>query len=151
MRNRHPLRAFLLLPLQDKWLVVQTIVIILLVKGGLRTLRFHTFRRFFARLVNNVPCREYPDLEMIGKAVWAVNACTQHCPLWGTCLVRALAAKLVLALYGHETVLHIGVQLPTLGALQAHAWLTSHDEIIIGEMQSDPYTPLWVWQTSDDV
>lgn len=131
--------------------MVQTIVIILLVKGGLRTLRFHTFWRSFARLVNDVPRRKHPDPEMIGKAVWAVNACTQHRPLQGTCLVRALAANLVLAMYGHETVLHIGVQLPTPGALQAHAWLTSHDEIIIGEVQSDPYTPIWVWQTSDDV
>ena len=151
MRNRHLLRAFLLLPLRDKWLMVQTIVIILLVKGGLRTLRFHTFRRSLARLVNDVPRRKHPDPEMIGKAVWAVNVCTQHRLLQGACLVRALAAKLLLAMHGHETVLHIGVQLPTRGALQAHAWLTSDDEIIISGVPSDPYTPIWVWQTSDDL
>lgn len=47
------------------------------------------------------------------------------------CLPRALAARLLLAWYGHEAELHLGVKREN-GALLAHAWVTCEGNVSIG-------------------
>jgi hypothetical protein len=47
------------------------------------------------------------------------------------CLPRALAARLLLAWYGHEAELHLGVKREH-GSLLAHAWVTCNGNISIG-------------------
>jgi Transglutaminase-like superfamily len=53
------------------------------------------------------------------------------------CLPRALAGSVILARYGHDTKLRIGVRRPTDDAFEAHAWLERDGEILVGGPATD--------------
>ena len=59
-----------------------------------------------------------------------------------TCLTQALAARVLLARYGHSAVVRIGVRRDTLGAFKAHAWTEVGGVPVIGGEEIDSYTPL---------
>lgn len=65
----------------------------------------------------------------IGRAVLTAS---RHVPWQAVCLPQALAAKLMLALRGQGSVLHLGARLDESGALAAHAWLTCDSNIVTG-------------------
>ena len=72
---------------------------------------------------------------------WAVNAADGATPGDRSCLVRALVAEAMLERRGHETVLRFGVN----GAdrdMEAHAWLESGGEIIVGGEAREEYSRL---------
>ncbi len=51
---------------------------------------------------------------------------------WPTCLVRALAARRLLARHGHASELRLGVARPAEGRFGAHAWLECGGVAIVG-------------------
>jgi transglutaminase superfamily protein len=63
-------------------------------------------------------------------------------PRGSNCLVRALAAGIVLKRYGYPSELKIGVTRPVSGRFEAHAWLESGGNVVIGGAQLDQYVPL---------
>ena len=84
------------------------------------------------------PCR--PDLaRRIGRAVLTAS---RHVPWQAACLPQALAAKLMLALRGQGSALHLGARLDEGGDLAAHAWLTCGGNIVTGGAGLPGYTPL---------
>lgn len=81
-----------------------------------------------------------PDLaRQMGRAVLTAS---RHVPWQAACLPQALAAKLMLALRGHGSALHLGAKLDEGGALAAHAWLTCGGDIVTGGAGLPGYTPL---------
>lgn len=63
----------------------------------------------------------------------------------GTCLIRALALQRFLALHGCSSELRIGVA-PGSTGLQAHAWLTDGQRILIGGgEEAETFTVLTTW------
>jgi hypothetical protein len=58
------------------------------------------------------------------------------------CLVRALAARWMLAALGHPSELRIGVAKAPGGKFSAHAWLESEGEIVIGGAEAESFTAL---------
>ena len=49
-----------------------------------------------------------------------------------TCLTQAAAAHYLLALYGHQSLIRVGVKPDTDNRFTAHAWLLHNDSIILG-------------------
>ena len=76
------------------------------------------------------------------RIAWAVTATSRVVPGGSNCLVRALAAGIVLKRYGYASELKIGVMKPVGGRFEAHAWLESGGRVIIGDFQLDQYVPL---------
>lgn len=68
-----------------------------------------------------------------------------------TCLVRALAARRVLARRGCPTALYLGVRRPgrletsLSGPLEAHAWLVCGSRVVTGRAERDRHAPLAVF------
>jgi len=58
-----------------------------------------------------------------------------------TCLVRSLAARLLLGWTGHESRLRIGVARPGQAGLQAHAWVECEGVTVIGAAVDADFTP----------
>lgn len=75
----------------------------------------------------------------VGRAVLTAS---RHVPWQAACLPQALAAKLMLALRGQGSALHLGARLDEGGALAAHAWLTCEGKIVTGGSGLPGYTPL---------
>jgi Transglutaminase-like superfamily len=76
------------------------------------------------------------------RVVWAILATGRRLRRWSTCLVRALAAEMIVA-DGRDLVLTIGVK-RTGRLVDAHAWLARGDRVLVGET-ADEFAPLVVW------
>jgi hypothetical protein len=136
------LREFFRLPSDEQWLLVKAALLLGGIKLGLRVLSFRALRGVVERLVE-VPVRlRKEDQDSVQKVVWAVELASLYVPTTGTCLVRALAAQVLLARRGHPTLLHIGVARKGGEGLQAHAWLESGGKVVIGGHELGHYTPL---------
>jgi len=75
------------------------------------------------------------------EIVLAVGRVSNAIPFTSNCLVRAMAAKVVLARHGYAANLRFGVAHPNDG-LKAHAWLECDGQIVIGDFPSGDYAPL---------
>ncbi len=80
--------------------------------------------------------------ELAPRVGRAVLTASRHVPWQAACLAQALAAKLMLALRGQGSALHLGAKLNEGGALAAHAWLTCGGDIVTGGAGLPGYTPL---------
>ena len=76
------------------------------------------------------------------RIAWAVECVSRVVPRGNNCLVRALATGIVLKRYGYPSELKIGVMKPAGGRFEAHAWLESGGNVVIGDFQLDHYVPL---------
>jgi hypothetical protein len=85
-----------------------------------------------------VPTPESPPLRDI---IWAVASASRFVP-GASCLTRAMVAQMMLARFGRTSRLHIGVARARDGRLEAHAWLESGGEVVIGREQWQRFTPL---------
>jgi Transglutaminase-like superfamily len=59
-----------------------------------------------------------------------------------TCLTQALAGQALLASYGHDARLKVGVARDDAGAFSAHAWLELDATPILGERGIEQFTPM---------
>jgi transglutaminase superfamily protein len=72
----------------------------------------------------------------------AITRAARHIP-GATCLVQAITLCRLLDREGYDSVLRVGVQPPSAGRLEAHAWVECEGEIILGGRNSaDLYTAL---------
>ena len=62
---------------------------------------------------------------------WALSRASQLVP-GATCLVQALAGKVVFSLAGYESTVKIGVRKDEDEGIWAHAWLISGREVVVG-------------------
>lgn len=88
------------------------------------------------------PAAGLPRPELASRIGRAVLTASRHLPWQAACLPQALAAKLMLALRGQGSALHLGAKLDEGGGLAAHAWLTCGGDIVTGGAGLPGYTPL---------
>jgi hypothetical protein len=136
------LHKLLRLPAGERWLLVRAALLLVAMKLGLWLLPFRTLRRLLAtfavtptRVLEAEPFSNH-------KVAWAVETVARHMPLASTCLTQAMTAQVLLARRGYSALLHIGVLRDDKGNLQAHAWVESEDEVVIGGCELKRYTPL---------
>ena len=80
------------------------------------------------------------------RIAWAIEATGRRLGRLSTCLIRALVAEFVLDSSGGPVSLTIGVRRTVTGTLEAHAWLTRQDRVLVGAT-ADEYVPLVTWTT----
>lgn len=116
----------------DRRLLIEATLLLGMVAPGLRLLPFETVRRLMARAAQTLARSQKSDDDAAKRAVWAVMAASRYVPRAGVCLTQALAAQTMLARRGHPALLRIGVVKDEERRLQAHAWLESGGEVVIG-------------------
>ena len=130
------------LPRAEKRLLVEAIFTVGAIRVGLWLLPFRTLRRLLKSINRKNLEMQGEDLAQIEKAVWAVGAVSRYVPM-ATCLTQALAAQILLSRRGCPVRLHIGVAKSQKGRLEAHAWVESQGQVIIGGSKDLPlYTVL---------
>jgi hypothetical protein len=75
---------------------------------------------------------------------WAVRAVSQYVPR-ATCLTQALVLHILLRREGLQSRIRIGVS-KDAGHFEAHAWVESQDQVVIGDSGLQRYTPMMVWE-----
>lgn len=76
------------------------------------------------------------------RIAWAVIAMSRFVPDGSNCLIRALASARMLRRYGYDATLQIGVTKAANGGINAHAWLESGGQVVIGGFVLDRYVTL---------
>lgn len=62
-----------------------------------------------------------------------VTAAARYVPN-GSCLPQAIAGQMLLSWRGYRSEIHLGVRAGQGGGLAAHAWLTSDDVVVVGDL-----------------
>lgn len=138
-------RKFLLLSGSERGLLIKAVLLLAAIKLGLWLLPFETLLRFLVGISGSpidAPSGTSEARTFASEVVWAIETASEYTPGSKTCLVRALAAQVLLARWGYPALLHIGVLKGEGGQLQAHAWLESEGEVLIGGEEAGSFTPL---------
>ena len=131
MLNR--LRKYLRLAAPDRRLLLEAALLQAAVRVALWCMPARTLRRS--------PRPASRDSQpAVSQLAWAVNAASSVIPR-STCLVRALAARRLLARHGYPSTLRLGVA-RTPSGLAAHAWLDHAGGTLIGGGEAGRYTAL---------
>jgi hypothetical protein len=76
----------------------------------------------------------------IRRIAQAVGRVSRHTPWSNTCLVQAIAAKMMLQRRGVPSTLYLGVMKPEATRFAAHAWLRSGSVILTGALGRERFT-----------
>lgn len=138
MRRMH---KFFRLPWEDRLLLVESAFLLAAIRVGLRLLPFKSLLGLLARATPaRRPSRD-SDEAFSDKAAWAVGVAKYYLPGAYTCLVQALAAKVIFSRRGHPAYLRLGVDRRGEGQFQAHAWLESQGRVVVGGEELYRYAP----------
>ena len=132
------LRSVLALSTRERLLVMEAAVLLVGVGAAVRVVAYTRVRALLGSLPAPLPESD-TDPEDVR---WAVDAADGAVPGDRSCLVRALVAEALLGRRGHETALRFGVDDAEDTDLEAHAWLESGGEIIVGGENREAYTRL---------
>jgi hypothetical protein len=137
------LRKFLRLRAAERRLLITSTLLLCGVKVGLKLLPFQTLRRLLGKLsVSPSGSRDTREPCPVETVVWAVESAGRLVPRVSTCLTQALTAQLLLIHRGHPALIHIGAVRGEGGEFQAHAWVESRGEVLIGGHELERYTTL---------
>lgn len=112
---------------------------LVLLKLTIRMLPFNKFVHFFRFLIRSHKNYAYTS-ERIFEITHNVQVVSNHLVFHSTCLVQALATKLLLR-FDKNIVLIIGVCMHN--GFEAHAWIEKDGNYIIGDGANSNFTPIW--------
>ncbi len=141
MRRLH---RFVRLPAAERRLLTKAILLLCAVKVSLELLPFRTVRRLQSRVSESRLRLRKSDRCSIERVVWAVELAGRLMPRTSTCLTQALTAQILLSRRGHPAFVHIGTVKAEGRKIQAHAWVESGGEVVIGGHELEQYTRLTV-------
>lgn len=143
------LRKFLFLKSSDRQRLIKTFILLGLVRLGLRLLPFQTLQQLLASMSQVAPKRSRVNQTSVGRIIWAVNVSSRFMPGGAKCLARALTTQVLLSRQGHFPVLRIGVAKGERGQLEAHAWVESQGQVVMGYLRElSRFIPLPSFQGS---
>jgi hypothetical protein len=136
------LNRFIRLPAAERRLLLKAALLLGGIKLGLWLLDFHALQRLLSRVAEAPIGLRKLDRVSAEKVVWSVKLAGRYMPMARTCLTQAMTTQALLARRGYPTILHIGVVTKERGEFEAHAWLESEGEVVIGGHDLERYTPL---------
>ena len=135
------LKRFAGLSRTERVLFLKTVLLVFTIRIGLLFLPFDTLQRLVLRAGEKPGAARHS----VDRIVWAVRAASRYIPR-AKCLNQALAAQVLLAQSGHQSVLRIGVSKDDQRQFQAHAWVTCGKQVVIGGPDTSHYAPLLTWE-----
>jgi hypothetical protein len=125
------------LPQRDRRMVLRTLALLWRVQFSLWFSPAFALESYHRVIVNRASVHHAPIYQLL----WAVQTASRFLPK-ATTLTEALAGKVLLARYGYDSKLHVGV-LKAGEALEGHAWLTQGGDVVLGELEDlTLYRPL---------
>jgi hypothetical protein len=125
------------LPRRDRRLVLGTLGLLWRVQLSLWLSPALALEAYHRIKMNRASSQRAPVYQLL----WAIQTASRLVPN-ATSLTEALAAKVLLARYGYDSRLHVGV-VKQADQLQAHAWLSQGGDILLGDVENlSLYRPL---------
>ena len=124
---------FVSLPAFERRLLLRAAFLVSGIRLGLSAFSFRTVSRIVAqRSARNSKAHTFDD-NLVKRITWSVGIAARYVPA-ATCLTQALSAMSLLSEFGQPAFLRIGVAKSSEGKLEAHAWVESGGEIVIGNL-----------------
>lgn len=124
---------FFRLSLHEKFLFIESLLLLIIVKLGLSLLSFKKILDLLEKSRNNSKAL-YNKLSL-EQIAWAVEVSGRYAPK-ATCLSKALTAQYLFRKNGYCSSVHIGVEKNSNGDLEAHAWIEIDGHIVIGNLKN---------------
>ena len=133
-------RRWTSLTVDDRVLILRAWFWLVVVRCSLWFVPFRQVRRIVAA---SAPGRwaRFSGNRLPSSIGWAVEAVGRRTP-GATCLVRALAAQVLLQRAGHSADLRIGIARDGTERIAAHAWVESQGSVIVGDDERALFNPL---------
>lgn len=132
-------RRLAALPADERLRLLHATVVVAVVRLALWVLPFRWVR---ARVDARRPGLPRPGEVPAGRWAWAVRVAARRIP-GASCLTQALALQWLLARAGQSARIHVGVAKQGARGFEAHAWLESRGEILIGgDRPLDGFMPI---------
>lgn len=125
------LRKYWLLSSDERWLLIQATVLLMIVRLGLWLLPFRWLNALSQRMLAKVSKKSASITIFPDHVVNSVEIATRHLPGRAKCLARALSTQLLLSWYGYTGNLRIGVA-RNCEEFTAHAWVELGGQVLIG-------------------
>lgn len=106
------------------------------VRIGLWLLPFQTLRDFLGRKTKRSLSPGLLENGQVEKIAGSVRLASRYAPA-ATCLAQALVTVTLLEEAGFPATLRIGVAKSTEGKLEAHAWVESNGQVVVGGTDAD--------------
>ena len=136
------IKKFLHMPAADQALFIQSAFVVACSTLGLRILPWLRLQNMLLGLARKQSRRLSSNRPSVSQIKWAVSAAGQSIPK-ATCLPQALASQYLLVRNGYPAELQIGVARDRDGKLEAHAWVVSENQVVLGEVRElDRFRPL---------
>lgn len=139
-------RRLLALPPGERLLVLEALFFVTVARLALFSVPFKRIVRFLGQEVppgssadTSVPASAANEVRLLGAAIDRVS---RHTPWETACLAQAAAGKFMLRRRGLPSRLYLGTRRDEQGRLQAHAWLETGGQFIVGGAGSHTFTPL---------
>jgi transglutaminase superfamily protein len=129
------IRKFLRLHARDRRLLLEAVTLLLSLRVALRLIPIRWL--FSIRFHRTSPA----TIERTDRLLWSVCCASRRLPAT-TCLVQALALHILMSRYGHDSQVRIGVTNRN-GNLDAHAWVESGGQVLLGGPDVTLYRPLF--------
>ena len=125
------LARFARLSRNDKAIFLKAALLVFTVRIGLWILPFGAMHKLVSG--HSSPKSEKPRavIYSVERIVWAVTRASRYVP-GATCLTQAIAAQKLLTGSGHPSSIRIGVAKDGGIRFQAHAWVISGGQVVIG-------------------
>ena len=124
------------LPSVDRRELFRAAVVLISARLALWLLPFRTMRPLTSALAGVKPGRKnMTEIQAMICVAWAVAVAGRLVPA-ATCLVRAMAAQILLARHGVESTLRLGATRAGSGEFRAHAWLECRGQVVVGGAES---------------
>jgi hypothetical protein len=124
---------YLQLPVEQKVLLLKSVVAVCAARIGLKSIRFQTLLKILGIIQHYSKQRGSSDSAAlkVESIAWSIAAASRFIP-HASCLTQALAAHAMLLREGIPSGLNFGVAKTEAGAFEAHAWLESQGRIVTG-------------------
>jgi hypothetical protein len=133
---------FLRLPVGDQALLVQALALQTIAAVLVRLVPLNRTQELIARRRGDRRWRRHRQTRTPEQVALALERTRRFVPFGATCLVQALAGRVLLERSGRPATLTIGVRRDQHDRLEAHAWLECGGTILIGASERDGYAPL---------
>jgi hypothetical protein len=131
------LRKFAGLSAENRKLLVKAAIVTSVFRVALWLLPF----RVIGPLTRQSGARHKPRACRPERIAWAVEIVSRYVPA-ATCLVKALTTKVLFESAGIPARIHLGVSKTKDQGFEAHAWVESNGEAVIGGADLGRYTRL---------
>ena len=126
--------------IENKIRFIQVFFIMFLIKLGMNLLPFSKFKSIYSNLKHTADLDSEEETIIISY----IHLLSRNRLIRFTCLHQALTLKYFLK-NDPSAQLIVGVN-KTKGNFEAHAWIARENNILVGNFQTNEFSPIWLWK-----